>query len=114
MIAWWEARRCRDAASDYAEAAEMSLTATIWAWKRVEDRHQWATRVIELSKGAGAPRSIVWGEESPMPGRLWWQEQAARFSRRAAVVRKKAAALERSKRRLRRRRWAKSSATPDV
>jgi hypothetical protein len=114
MITWGEIRRCRQVASDYSDAAEMCLTATIWALRRTEDRWRWAARVVELSKGAGAPRRIVWGEEIPMPPLLWWRERAARFARRAAAARRLGADLERSKRRLRKRRRANSSATPGL
>jgi hypothetical protein len=77
MIAWRETRRFREQASDYADAAELCVTAAIWAWTRPEGRRQWAMRVVERSKGAGAPRNILWGEGSPMPDRLWWRERAA-------------------------------------
>ena len=65
MTAWWEARRCRDEDSHFSEAAALCLTATIWAWRRTEDREDWAERVVELSKGAGAPRRRRLGGGDP-------------------------------------------------
>jgi alpha-beta hydrolase superfamily lysophospholipase len=109
MIAWWKIRRYRDEVLDDSDAAEMCMTAAIWAWTRAEDRRRWAMRVIELSKGAGAPRSILWGEESPMPGQVWWQERAARFAERAAATRRRVAILDRARRRLRKRRTSMMS-----
>ena len=115
MTAWREARRCREEDSDFSEAAELCLTATIWAWRRTEDREDWAESVVELSKGAGAPRPRrVWGEESPMPSLLWWQEQAARYARRAATARRRAASLEGLRRRLRKRRWSLTSVISEL
>jgi hypothetical protein len=105
MSAWQGTRRYRDQEADYADAAELCRTAAIWAWTKAEDRREWARRVIELSKGAGAPRNIVWGQKSPMPDRVWWQERAERFADRAAAARRRFAALERDRRRLRSR-WA--------
>jgi hypothetical protein len=73
MLAWWdEIRRSRKEASDASEAAELCLSATVWAWRKAEDRPVWAAAMIELAKGAGAPRRrIVWGEDIPMPSLEW-------------------------------------------